>query len=189
MSQPLSAQERAMLKELLARAAVPVDGSEPSSPGSFAFIDPSESGHAMTDASKRRGSDELLEGQPKRAYAALSPLGYPDGSDRQALRMTPHGQPIFLPEGMDSVETWGRNVIQFGRCMAKKGAEGLSYEESFSSADEENISYVEWAVKQVQGAKGLLLDLSLYLCVRRHQTAVTSQLPVIPGTSLTRILK
>lgn len=169
MSQPLSAQERAMLKELLARAAVPVDGSEPSSPGSFAFIDPSESGHAMTDASKRRGSDELLEGQPKRAYAALSPLGYPDGSDRQALRMTPHGQPIFLPEGMDSVETWGRNVIQFGRCMAKKGAEGLSYEESF--------------------AKGLLLDLSLYLCVRRHQTAVTRQLPVIPGTSLTRILK
>ena len=65
----------------------------------------------------------------------------------------------------------------------------MSYEELFASSDEEKISYVDWAIKQVRGAKGLLLDLSLYLCVRRHQTTVTSQLPVIPGANLTRVLK
>ena len=177
-----------MLKELLTLASLSASTSEPSAPGSFSLIDPSESG-AMTDAAKRRGSDELSECQPKRVYTAVVTAEASDGSDRQTLCMTPHGQPIFLPEGVESVEMWGRTVIQFGRYMAKKGAPCLSYEELFTSTEEEKMSYVEWVVKQVRGAKGLLLDLSLYLCVRRHQTASISQLPVIPGTNMARILK
>ena len=189
MSQPLTPHEQAVLAELLSRVQKTADVPEPSSPGSFSLIEPSESGHAMTDASKRRGSDELVENQAKRGYGSMSLLSPTGGSERPQLCTTPHGQPIHLPEGVVSVEDWGRSVIQFGRYMAKKGAEGMSYEELFASSDEEKISYVDWAIKQVRGAKGLLLDLSLYLCVRRHQTTVTSQLPVIPGANLTRVLK
>ena len=170
MSQPLSAHERVLLNELLSRASVHHELPEPSTPGSFSLIDPNECGYAMTDASKRRSSEDL-DGATQKSYAPVAAELESVGETMlKPLGMTPHGQPIYLPSGVDSVENWGSSVIQFGIFLPKKGAIGLSYEELFMSRDEEKMSYVDWLTKQVRGAKGLLLDLSLYLCLRKAQT-------------------
>eukprot|EP00435_Cladocopium_sp_Y103_P006224 s2324_g2.t1 len=181
--------ERVLLNELLSRASVHVEGTEPSTPGSFSVIESMDGYGAMSDASKRRSDDQCGD-LSKRMYAPSAELESEGEPMCKPVGKTPNGQPIFLPSGVNSVEEWGRSVIQFGKFIPKKGINGISYEELFMSREEEKLSYVDWVIKQVRGAKGLLLDLSLYLCVRKAQTADDgSQLPVIPGTNMARILK
>eukprot|EP00435_Cladocopium_sp_Y103_P020594 s2229_g5.t1 len=181
-------RERVLLNELLSRASVSAEVTEPSTPGSFSVIESIDGAGAMSDASKRRGT-EVLDGLSKRMYAPAAEIESCDEPMHKSVGVTPHGHPIFLPSGVDSVEIWGRSVIQFGEFMPKKGVTGISYEELFQSRDEDKLSYVDWVIKQVRGAKGLLLDLGLYLCIRKNQTETGDQLPVIPGTNTARVLK
>eukprot|EP00435_Cladocopium_sp_Y103_P038006 s382_g10.t1 len=170
-------RERVLLNELLSRASVSTEVTEPSTPGSFSVIESMDGAGAMSDASKRRGT-EFLDGLSKRMYAPAAEMESCGEPMCKSVGVTPHGQPIFLPSGVDSVEIWGRSVIQFGKFMPKKGVTGISYEELFQSRDEDKLSYVDWVVKQVRGAKGLLLDLGLYLCIRKTQTETGDQLPI-----------
>ena len=79
------------------------------------------------------------------------------------LGRTPQGKPIFLPAGVNDMESWGRSVIQFGKYMSKKGTAPMSYAELFAArvSDDEKRRYVRWVVAQVDSAKGHLLDLGM----------------------------
>ena len=103
---------------------------------------------------------------------------------------TQRGKPIYLPQEVPNVTTWGRSIIQFGKFMAKRGEPSLSYAELFEDrTNVEKCGYVKWAIAQTDSAKGLLLDLASYLCVRLDEEAEGEQLPFIPGTSTLRVFR
>ena len=81
-------------------------------------------------------------------------------------------------------------MIQFGKYMKKRDQAEISYCELFEAVhDEEKTRYVKWVISQTDSAKGLLLDLASYLCVRSAEVHGEDQLPFIPGTSTLRIVK
>ena len=175
-----------MLQDLIARAGIHPEEIEPSTPGSFSVIEPS----SMTDASKRRS--EEIEDEPvfKRVLAADEAYSSEGPPQPVKVGQTPRGKAIFLPPDVATVRAWGRSVIQFGKYAMKRDEVGLSYAELFEDrSDPEKIRYVKWVVSQTDSAKGLLLDLASYLCVRSAEVAEGSQLPFIPGTSTLRVLK
>eukprot|EP00435_Cladocopium_sp_Y103_P076309 s154_g89.t1 len=189
-AQPLSAAEKAVLQDLLNRASLTNEIQEPSTPGSFSVIDPNEHGGAMSDASKRCGHSQDDDVNSKRPYSMVPGSGELLSAPA-LLGRTPHGKPIFLPSGVNDLESWGRTVIQFGKFIQKRGSEGISYAELFDgrASDEEKRSYVKWVIHQIDSAKGHLLDLGLYLCVRTDDCARGDQLPLIPGTGAVRRFK
>eukprot|EP00435_Cladocopium_sp_Y103_P036552 s3508_g9.t1 len=188
--QPLNAAEKAVLQDLLSRAVLSGDHQEPSTPGSFSVVEYIEGGGTMSDASKRRGQTQDDAGCSKRPYSTI-PGSEESLTAPALLGRTPHGKPIFLPAGVKDLESWGRTVIQFGKYIQKRGSVGVSYAELFDgrASDEEKRSYVKWVIHQVDSAKGHLLDLGLYLCIRTGECVQGSQLPYIPGTGVVRILK
>ena len=97
---------------------------------------------------------------------------------------------VYLPQDVPNVTMWGRSIIQFGKFMAKRGEPSLSYAELFEDrTNVEKCGYVKWAIAQTDSAKGLLLDLASYLCVRLDGEAEGEQLPFIPGTSTLRVFR
>ena len=188
--QPLSSAEKAVLQDLLSRAALSDESGEPSTPGSFSVVDSMNHGGAMNDASKRLNPVSDEGESSKRPYCTIPGSTEPLASPA-LLGRTPHGKAIFLPAGVSDVEGWGRSVIQFGKYMNKRGTPGMSYEELFASRliEEEKRTYVRWVMNQVDSAKGHLLDLGLYLCVRTDECSQENQLPVVPGTGVVRIFK
>lgn len=189
-AQPLSPSEKVLLQELLSRATICTEMEEPSTPGSFSVIESSGQGGTMSDAAKRLNptDEELMVS--KRPYCVDSASGESSGVPT-LLGRTPHGKPIFLPAGVTDVESWGRSVIQFGKYMSKKGTEAMSYAELFAArvSDDEKRRYVRCVIAQVDSAKGHLLDLGMYLCVRTDEGYQNCQLPLIPGTGVVRLLK
>ena len=151
-SQPLTGQEKVLLQELMARAGIPPDEAEPSTPGSFSL--------------KRRGGDVEDEVIPKRLFAASIPYQMEGPPQPTRVGVTPRGKPIYLPQDVPTVETWGRSVIQFGKQMKKRGQAEMSYCELFEDVhDDEKTRYAKWVIAQTDSAKGLLLDLaSSLLC-------------------------
>ena len=188
--QPLSVAEKAVLQELLHRANMSGEAPEPSTPGSFSVVEAQEVAGAMSDAAKRRGQTPDEESLMKRPYSTLPGSGEMMSAPA-LLGRTPHGKPIFLPEGVNDLESWGRTVIQFGKFMQKRGTTGLSYAELFDgrASDEEKRSYVKWVIHQVDSAKGHLADLGFYLCLRTDECHMGNQLPLIPGTGAVRLFK
>ena len=189
-AQPLSSSEKVLLQELLSRATACAEMEEPSTPGSFSVIESSEQGGGMSDAAKRLNpvDEELMSS--KRPYCLNSGTGESSGAP-SLLGRTPQGKPIFLPAGVNDMESWGRSVIQFGKYMSKKGTAPMSYAELFAArvSDDEKRRYVRWVVAQVDSAKGHLLDLGMYLCIRTDEGYQNSQLPLIPGTGVVRLFK
>jgi hypothetical protein len=188
--QPLSSAEKALLQDLLSRAALSEESGEPSTPGSFSVVDSMNHGGAMNDASKRLNPVSDEGESSKRPYNTIPGTTEPLASPT-LLGRTPHGKAIFLPAGVSDMESWGRSVIQFGKYMNKRGTPGISYEELFASRliEEEKRTYVRWVMNQVDSAKGHLLDLGLYLCVRTDECLQGNQLPMVPGTGVVRIFK
>ena len=186
MAQPLTPQERELLQDLLARANASNEDGEPSTPGSFSLVDL----HSMTDASKRRVDEYDEEPATKRMLAENIPYAAEGPPQPVLVGKTPRGKPIYLPQDVPNVTTWGRSIIQFGKYMAKRGEAGISYAELFEDGkDQEKVRYVKWVIAQTDSAKGLLLDLASYLCIRSAESADSDQLPFIPGTSTLRIFK
>ena len=144
------------------------------------MIESSEQGGGMSDAAKRLNpvDEELMSS--KRPYCLTSGTGESSVAP-SLLGRTPHGKPIFLPAGVNDMESWGRSVIQFGKYMSKKGTAPMSYAELFAArvSDDEKRRYVRWVVAQVDSAKGHLLDLGMYLCIRTDEGYQNSQLPLI----------
>eukprot|EP00435_Cladocopium_sp_Y103_P071090 s130_g36.t1 len=173
----LQAAERQ--RRLLARSRTVEDDPEAVTPSSFDLIE--EDIQAMNDASKRRMSEPAEGDGCRRVYVPeVNP---------EILAYTVRGKPICLPPGVDSMKSWGRSVIQFGKFMAKKGAIEISYQEVYESGREEDIRYVRWVKGQVDSANGHLLDLAQYFIVRDAQMSPSGQMPLIPGTAVARRLK
>lgn len=168
-----------MLHSLLARAKSHENELEPVTPSSFALVE--EEPQSMTDASKRR-----MENPPEGADLRRP---YLDHLQSEVAAHTPKGKPICLPPGVDSVTSWGRSIIQFGKFMSKKGSHEYSYKEIYDSEQEEDVRYVRWVKGQVDSAAGHLLDFANYIHVRDFQRDPKGQLPVIPGTSTVRRIK
>ena len=94
-----------------------------------------------------------------------------------------------LPPQVESLEEWGRTVIQFGQY---KGC-NMSYAELASSEDSRAKSYIKWVTARHRSSTGLLHDLAGYLV--RYQFEIDYRLDeawsgtFIPGTSVPRAMK
>ncbi|CAK9117488.1 unnamed protein product [Durusdinium trenchii] len=94
-----------------------------------------------------------------------------------------------LPPQVESLEEWGRTVIQFGQY---KGC-NMSYAELASSEDSRAKSYIKWVTARHRSSTGLLHDLAGYLV--RYQFEIDYRLDeawsgtCIPGTSVPRAMK
>ena len=186
LAQPLTPQEKEILQDLLARSAIQSEEGEPSTPGSFSMVDL----QSMSDASNRRTDESEEEQVAKRMFAANLPYMSEGPPQPVLVGKTPRGKPIFLPQDVPNVTTWGRSIIQFGKYSKKSSEAGISYAELYEDrSDPEKVRYVKWVVAQTDSSKGLLLDLATYLCVRSAESAEGSQLPFVPGTSSLRMIK
>ena len=186
-AQPLTPQKKEILQSLLARAGIHHEEAEPSTPSDFFLVDL----QSMSDAPKRQSDDYLGDEQaPKRMFAIHVPYVAEGPPQPFLVGKTPRGKPIYLPQDVPNVTTWGRSIIQIGKFMAKRGEPNLTYAELFEDRTNiEKCSYVKWAIAQTDSAKGLLLDLASYLRVRSDEEAEGEQLPFIPGTSTLRVFK
>ena len=79
-------------------------------PSSFALVE--EDLQSMTDASTRRMVDP-----PDGSLDRSSCL---DHLKEEIAAHTPKGKPICFAPGVDSMVSWGRSIIQFGKFMSKK---------------------------------------------------------------------
>lgn len=181
---PLNAEEQELLQELMARAAEP--------PCSEWEIAGGPISGAMTDGSKRRESG-LAEGpRGKRltttmgsssaGYMASDAVGTPFLHDTDLKSFD-----IELPPGVDSFDSWGRTLIDFGKLKEL----GISYHELYQSTDSVCVDYVKYAKPHAKSSTGHLQDLAKYLvaCDRVLDPFKGSQQPVIPGTTSARKLK
>eukprot|EP00435_Cladocopium_sp_Y103_P050219 s645_g15.t1 len=149
--------EKVRLQDLLTRAGIPPGEVEPSTPGSFSVIEPT----SMTNASKRRPDDFEDEPSFKRSFADDVPYAA-EGPPQPVLVGQTH-----LPHHVPTVHSWGRSIIQFGKFAVKRDETGISYSELYEDrVGSEKVRYVKWVISQTDSAKGLLLDLASYLCVR-----------------------
>ena len=125
---------------LLARAGIHHEDGEPSTPSDFSLVDL----QSMSDASKRRSDAWEEEQVPKRTFAMDVPYVTEGPPQPVLVGKTPRGKPIYLPQDMPNVTTWGRSIIQFGKFMAKRGEQSLSYAELFEDrTNVEKCGYVK----------------------------------------------
>lgn len=149
---------------------------------------------AMTDASKRR--EEGLLATPPAKRSPTAPAGYTgeqqevpwtvvSGLETPGLHPKPSNE-IQLPEGVPSLEVWGRTLMSFGRCQPKH----VSYAELSESTEERDVDYCKYCLARVKSATGGMKDFAMYLESRRlNSLPPVTQGPVIPGTSSTRYYK
>ena len=183
---PLTPEERRLLQELLARAELPIPDAD--TEGSFSLVyDGSDwkNTAAMTDACKRR-QDVSPERLPRAAsgYTGFNvgDVPPPMPAAEMTFGSTRRGQVIKLPPGINSLEMWGRTVLEFGKYISK----GWTYAEILDSSDKEVQNYVKWCRGQVDNAEGLLKDFCLYVVAVAHPN---HQGPIVPGTSYVRKIR
>eukprot|EP00435_Cladocopium_sp_Y103_P013345 s443_g3.t1 len=186
-SAPLSAEEQGVLYALMRRAGISVGSVDPAPCASeMGESDWSVmSGAAMSDACKRR-LEESPERQVQRSpyIAPEAPLPFPDAlpthdSGVTSFGKTKRGNLVRLPNGVPSLEKWGRSVLEFGKFASRD----WTYEEIMSKSDKEVISYVKWCRSQVDSAEGCLKDFALYIHAVEYDP---EQRPLIPGTEVVR---
>ena len=92
--------------------------------------------------------------------------------------------PVDLPQGIDSLEMWGKTMISFGQYKGK-----YSYIEV--ATDKSLWDYRKWVRSHInqRTSKGAPLDFSRYLKAYDARHGATKQVPLIPGTSIARTFK
>lgn len=180
LQRPLSAEEAKLLQELMQRAHL---SEGVSNPGSASVA-------AMTDASKRRLEDSPNRDRRTRGYQEKVEdhdlpwqfCGSPatDVSDQPvSFGKTPKGVPIELPEGVVSLDMWGRTILEAGKHASDKH----TYADMVGSADSELRGYARFCRGKVDSLTGQLHDFAMYVCAVEFSP---TQLPCIPGTNLPR---
>ena len=146
----------------------------------------------MTDSSKRRlGPDMAPLSYP--GASMMSPMPMPVAmngplypmSSATSFGMTKKGTAITLPPGVDTLATWGKTLIEFGKFASKD----LDYNTLVAANDKESVSYRKWCKSQVDAAEGRLKDLALFLWAHDAATGQSEQGPVFPGTNDVRRFK
>ena len=137
----------------------------------FELVDEDLSG-AMHDASKRR-RDET----PEQAQIPVLPLNKATSKCEPAS----HSDAVKLPEGIDSVEQWGRTVLSAGK-FAADGMSQTSSKQEISSYCEKMLS---WQSRQDLSAP--FRDFIEYLKAYYAQKA--PQHGYLPGSRIARQLK
>ena len=178
---PLTPEERRLLQELLARAELPIPDAD--TEGSFSLVyDGSEwkNTAAMMDACKRR--QDVSPERPLRTASGYTGFNVGDApppmpTTEMTFGSTRRGQVIKLPPGINSLEMWGRTVLEFGKNISK----GWTYAEILDSPDKEAQNYVKW-----NRGQGLLKDFCLYVVAAAHPN---HQGPIVPGTSYVRKIR
>ena len=92
--------------------------------------------------------------------------------------------PVDLPQGIESLEMWGKTLISFGQYKGK-----YSYYEV--ATDKSLWDYRKWVRSHInqRTSKGAPLDFAMYLRAHDARHGPAKQLPVIPGTSIARTFK
>ena len=147
---------------------------------------------SMSDSSKRRLGPDMaplsypgaVTMNPIPMPAAMSGPLYPMSSATR-FGTTKKGTEIVLPPGVDTLATWGKTLIEFGKFASKD----LDYNTLVAATDKESVSYRKWCKSQVDAAEGRLKDLALFLWAHETATGQTEQGPVIPGTNDVRRFK
>ena len=141
----------------------------------FELIDEDLCG-AMHDASKRR-RDET----PDQAQIPV----LPPAKGASKCELASPTDAVKLPDGIESVEQWGRTVLSAG----KFAADGMSYHELVTSTKQEITSYCEkmlsWQTRQDLSAP--FRDFIEYLKAYYAQKA--PQHGYLPGSRIARQLK
>ena len=206
-AQPLTAEELILLRTLQDRAlrskkAEPMPESSMFSGQGFSSKPvPSDDAASewsevdagnMSDSSKRRlGPDMAPLSYPGAMNMNLMPMPaavsgplYPMSS-ATSFGMTKKGTAVTLPPGVDTLATWGKTLIEFGKFASKD----LDYNTLVAADDKESVSYRKWCKSQVDAAEGRLKDLALFLWAHDATTGQAEQGPVIPGTNDVRRFK
>ena len=137
-------------------------------------------GGAMSDAAKRRLVDHE-EPAPTRQM----PLPTHAPGVKGSYRSKGSSMAKTLPEGIESLEQWGKTIIETG----KYGKQDLSYAELAQSPDTTKVKYVQWLT--AQGSRSdlspLMQDLTSYLAMYHEQGSEAG--PMFPGSAVTRKFK
>ena len=169
----------------------------PSGPPSSDFTLVSGSSEGMTDASKRRATEELADLQQpflpgnmgtslvnRKGKIELADLQQPFLPGNMGTSLVNRKGKIekfyeaqhemvrgvnvkALPEGVPDFATWGRTRIQFGKYEGKN----MSYLHLANSQNPECLQYKLWCTRRVKTATGLLKDLAEYLVEHERVTS------------------
>jgi len=191
--------DTAALQEMIAKAkecgmweqmAMTMHGGSPSS--EFTLISGSSEG--MTDASKRRATEELADLQQpflpgNMGTSLVNRKGKTENFFEVQHEMARGIDVKVLPEGVPDFATWGRTRIQFGKYEGKN----MSYLHLANSQSPECLQYKLWCTRRVKTATGLLKDLAEYLVEHERVSSkgyasAGSSSPFIPGTDRPRLL-
>ena len=166
----------------------------PSGPPSSDFTLVSGSSEGMTDASKRRATEELADLQQpflpgNMGTSLVNRKGKIEKFYEAQHEMVRGVNVKALPEGVPDFATWGRTRIQFGKYEGKN----MSYLHLANSQNPECLQYKLWCTRRVKTATGLLKDLAEYLVEHERVTSkgyasAGSSSPFIPGTDRPRLL-
>ena len=205
---PLNEAESRQLQLLLAKANEPNVGAED---GDFTLVqgEVNRGWGAMTDGSKRREASNSGEPVLKRADKK-APSGYsmspgmsppwklapdgpmssmddPDLPHETGESVQSEGKILTLPQGVSSVEVWGKTLITCGRF---KGA-NMSYEELWSNTDPSVVQYKQWCCARAFSLTGAMRDMSQYLLFMNGKSSSSqfSDGPIIPGSDVRRQYK
>jgi len=159
---------------------------------------------AMHDGSKRRlsvesegpaGWEQVDASDPAPSYAgrvrkddtALEEaiIAALDASAAAAQEAADESQgPVDLPQGIDSLEMWGKTMVSFGQYKGK-----YSYQEV--ATDKTLWDYRKWVRTHInqRTSKGAALDFAKYLKAHDARHGQVKQMPVIPGTAIPRQFK
>ena len=88
-----------------------------------------------------------------------------------------------LPEGVSSMEMWGRSMVSFGKYKGKKCCLEILMDNS-----EDMVSYKKYLYDHTSHGSHQLRDLTSYLKASGYQH-MKSQQPMIPGTDIVREFK
>lgn len=138
--------------------------------------------HSMNDSSKRLRDDPVAGPHASiRTYAASASGGVsPPMPSSGQLPMAP-SQPS-LPEGVNTMEDWGRCYVTFGKLKNKS-----SYKEVLKDCGEEMMGYKKYLWSHRHSGSPGLVDLVNYLIANEcdfQENSVT-----IPGTKIVRNFK
>ena len=138
------------------------------------------SGPASSYAGRVRPDDTALE---EAIIAALDASPVIGAAAAQEAADDSQG-PVDLPQGIDSLEMWGKTMISFGQYKGK-----YSYIEV--ATDKSLWDYRKWVRSHInqRTSKGAPLDFSRYLKAYDARRGATKQVPLIPGTSIARTFK
>ena len=90
---------------------------------------------------------------------------------------------VILPEGVISMDEWGRSMVSFGKFKGKK-----CYYEILMDNGEEMMGYKKYLYDHHGHGSSQLRDLTAFLMASGYQHG-KSQRPMIPGTSIVREFK